>query len=55
MEATPSVRSLADDFAECIAEVKLVYKTAFHRDLAERVIGYHDASKITVRPTELLR
>ena len=41
MEATPSAWSLADDFAEYVVEVKLVYKTAFHRDLAERVIGYH--------------
>ena len=41
MEATPSARSLADNFAEYIAEVKLVHKAAFHRDLAERVVGYH--------------
>jgi hypothetical protein len=32
---------LPDDFAETIAEVSLIRKAAFQRDLAERAAGYN--------------
>lgn len=40
MESTPPAGRFAHNLVEKIAEVRLVHKAAFARDLAKRVIGH---------------
>ena len=44
VRVTPPARRHADNFSEKIAEMRLVHKPAFHRNLCQRILGHqHEA------------